>query len=1679
MALAAPCGALLVALAAAVMLLHAGTAEAHNAEASGAYTCDGGWTYTADYVNGGTSGSGNNRLAIVDVDVGGTVVKEYHYFDTLTSHPAPPAGFIVVDHEVMDTFRLLELSGTTGPITATGSIKLYVDGRRRDPSSDPVYDRYQPGFSLETMPGLADASGCATPTATVTPAPTSTSTTTPTATPTNTDPVARFTFQPGTPLESDFVQFIDQSYDADAGDSIVSWAWTFEGAGVAAKTSDLQNPIFSFPDDGTFNVSLTVTDSFGGTSTVSSGSEAGDGTLIPAAAIGNAGMLVSALNLEVKAGEPAHLTARFLDPGWLDTHTASWTVEGTPVPATVLEEHEPALASGLITGTFATSGEGVLSGTLEVSDDGGETATATFQITVLGDGFDRREANDSVATAPQLRGGGVYLSDLGSPGDVDLYEAVLPSGGSLPAGSELLVTLSNVPADYDVVVLAHSPSSVASAPFLSSPFLSSPFLSSPFLSSPFLSSPFLSSPFLSSPFLSSPFLSSPFLSSPFLSSPFLSSPFLSSPFLSSALTFDQFPLSQIGFAAPSGSDIYGSDVSLVELGLGALADEDLQVVGHSANRGIADERVLVRTDAPGTRLYVAVVGNNGAYASAPYSLGIETSRPLDLQAFLGSNCSGSIVVGGSAATSSLAVLYDHPGTDLSLIVTQRERMMALYGLDDAGWNDLMTDLIALANHASVAADIVSVPSTIFDAWDTDPCSIDAANAVTEDVHDAIMPLLQGDANKRYLVFAGNDDVIPHRRVPDETVIGNESLYAVDSFLMPGSPLSSSINLGMSLTDDYYADADPQPWQGRELYVPDWDLGRLVETPDEIRAAAQAFVASDGQLTLDSALVTGYDFFSDGSTQTADALSALTPDRLIREDWTRDELKCAFLATPAGPGCSAHDVNAANAHFTHYAALSANGFTTKNFSDFLTSADVAGAGGGTPALAGTLTFTIGCHGGLSVPDRQGIPPEAGLTVDPRLDFAQAMARQRAVYVANTGFGVGESDGVAGNEELMIIFAQELAKGGAAGDALAAAKREFLLRQSALSVYVEKASITTTLWGLPQYQANVPAGFTATASGPDAGISAVPASANITIEDGAATIVATPVLTTETTSDGSYLKADGGYQATVARAIQPRVLVDLPEDATNGPVHGIVVRGGTYEDTEPFDPVIARPQQEWDVVTQEPQVCLEAYWPSVFALVNSLSSPGGLLQKAVVVPAQFRCTSGAAATVTGLERVYESLQLAVRRSTSSDYEPPALGDEGLRIVDNGSGSLRVTVDATDDSGIAEIIAYVLQDGSLVVAESGPLEGEGPFSLDIPVSASEGERLVVQIVDGAGNVSTLTGKGVNLRIVRVDAGADQDVNPPGPATLSGAVLNFDDLIGEAVDISYVWDFGDGSFAGGLLAVDGVGQPIVTIDGDGTAHFTVQHQYAPESVGNVTATLTVMDGLGGVGIDTSGVALCTDAEVCDTDQDGVVNATDNCVTTPNPGQENNDQEVRSNGPNIIGDDVTSPFHDDAGDICDDDDDNDGLSDSDEDSGALCSGTVTARLLIDTDGDHLADGWECTHGSDPTDEGSRYLGEISLIDADGDDVFDQIEQRGYNTSTATRDTDGDGCSDYGEIGSVNGDRALNSGDGLIMLRRIADVLAPDTVQDYVLDVNKDGFVNSTDVLWVMRGAYIVAPAPC
>ena len=101
----------------------------------------------------------------------------------------------------------------------------------------------------------------------------------------------------------------------------------------------------------------------------------------------------------------------------------------------------------------------------------------------------------------------------------------------------------------------------------------------------------------------------------------------------------------------------------------------------------------------------------------------------------------------------------------------------------------------------------------------------------------------------------------------------------------------------------------------------------------------------------------------------------------------------------------------------------------------------------------------------------------------------------------------------------------------------------------------------------------------------------------------------------------------------------------------------------------------------------------------------------------------------------------------------------------------------------------------------------------------------------------------------------------------------------------------------------------------------------------------------------------------VPDTDSDGVPDSTDNCPGDPNPLQANNDGDLE-------------------GDICDDDDDNDGISDIDEMSfdgdPAYNPATDTDPFNADTDGDGISDFDEQNYDGNPAYNPATDLNPLS-----------------------------------------------------------------------------------------------------
>ena len=189
--------------------------------------------------------------------------------------------------------------------------------------------------------------------------------------------------------------------------------------------------------------------------------------------------------------------------------------------------------------------------------------------------------------------------------------------------------------------------------------------------------------------------------------------------------------------------------------------------------------------------------------------------------------------------------------------------------------------------------------------------------------------------------------------------------------------------------------------------------------------------------------------------------------------------------------------------------------------------------------------------------------------------------------------------------------------------------------------------------------------------------------------------------------------------------------------------------------------------------------------------------------------------------------------------------------------------------------------------------------------------------------------------------------------------------------------------------------------------------------------------------------------------------------------GGNNTNSAALDNGPNVPGNDITIVKSDNVPDNCDADDDADGIPEQAAHvglwnesefpiNGCPSATSPTNTLDMDSDGDHLTDGWECAHGSDPSDALSKPP-VTSSGDADGDHIPDVWEERGYAGSGSSLDVDADGCADLVEMASVDGNKAVTDADRLAVTRRALGIYAPHAAQDYVLDISKNGNVGRSN----------------
>jgi hypothetical protein len=770
---------------------------------------------------------------------------------------------------------------------------------------------------------------------------------------------------------------------------------------------------------------------------------------------------------------------------------------------------------------------------------------------------------------------------------------------------------------------------------------------------------------------------------------------------------------------------------------------DLALLGQSAHHGTADEEVgALSAGGPGY-LTVQVSGYNGAWSNAPYLLRVVEDSPVTTTCPL-------LGLGPQSVTGSLPV-----GTSATraLLMVNTQQLNAEYGATAA--SALLTKLGTFASRADVAGLVVPVdadPSTVgaYNAWNSDPCSANTANNVVNSVNAIVRSYQAGSApGLTSVTLVGSDSQLPMYRTPDLTLSSNESGYAETDAPPAGgdNPLSAAQRHGDLLTDDAYGSLAPVSWLDRRLFLPDLAVGRLVETPLEIGSQLDQFVAAGGALTPSSALTTGYDFLADGAHAVDTALthdvgtgahSTLIDEPGSTSGWTHTQLDAALFPT----GSTSPFLTGLNAHFDHNRALPSAGNISGSQSDLFTVGDITANPG---RLVGRLLFSMGCHAGLNVPDRY----VGGATVPVAQDWAQTFANQKAIWVANTGFGLGDTASVALSEELMKQFAVRLDGSMSAGQALQYAKQAYFGELGAYGVYDEKALEEAVYYGLPMWRVGGPKYDPSTSTSvpaplvaPAAQVDPVAAHATTAaVTDGglsATDVTVAPTFTSTTIARGRFWAVGGETQVTHYRPIQPRTSVGVSPPAGQT-AHGALLTGLVSQDTTGVDPVFARPTI--DQSANEPEASLgNATFPAQFSALTSFATPVGTATRLVLLPGQFIANSVGTA---GTQRLFTSMAARVLYSASSSYAPPVLTNAA---ANRGPGNVTFTVDATAQGGadIARVLVLFHQPGVSTWTRLELSRTTGStFSATTPVGTGSVEWLA-EAQDSFGNTATTDNKG-----------------------------------------------------------------------------------------------------------------------------------------------------------------------------------------------------------------------------------------------------------------------------------------------------------------------------------------------
>ena len=649
----------------------------------------------------------------------------------------------------------------------------------------------------------------------------------------------------------------------------------------------------------------------------------------------------------------------------------------------------------------------------------------------------------------------------------------------------------------------------------------------------------------------------------------------------------------------------------------------------------------------------------------------------------------------------------------TLIIFPQARLQAFYPVQEVA--NLASSLSLLAGDRGMHGVILD-PSTVltvttaYTAWDALPTNVAAANAVAQAIKEQVIrPALAEYPNVKALILVGNDAMLPFRRLPDPTRY-SDRLYGKVPLR---SPIGAAFAAGYFLSDDYYASLQARSVSGHPFYLPDLDIGRLVERPAEMCAQVDRFL--DRSESSESALVTGYSFMTDAASLQRQLLlqAGIHPHDLIGENWDASGLLTMLRGTR-------YALIALNEHASHWS------FGAPLGDDRLFTTDLQGADN----VAGALVLSPGCQAGLNVPDDLDHP-------DHPQDWPQTFSAARANFLGNTGFGWGIRGAVGYSERLTSYVVQELLGTNAptVGDALRRAKWRYRVAAGNMDDIDEKVVQEFTFYGIPQSRPALAKQLTGLHAWPEMP-QRVARPQGRTVQ----TLVFRPELHVATVS-GAHDTVPHRYFYTRDREDGLWLKSGWPAQPQQGLwlaghyLHGVLFVGGVYTSTAHFTPFVPHAENEVVGMDDLNYYRLEAWSPS---LLSSFSGPDGDRQAITVREGQYRL---------GVERLYKEITVNAYLSDSADRTPPWIDD--VHSIGNDR-AMTVTVRAGDANGVYQVWLTYTEEQAGPVGHWRSLTltplGHGIWQRQVPITRPV--RYLVQVVDQAGNVTVADNDGAYFR-------------------------------------------------------------------------------------------------------------------------------------------------------------------------------------------------------------------------------------------------------------------------------------------------------------------------------------------